>query len=210
MPELENQAEIDAFYLADPAHPRAAAVLWHALVERRIGKLFDYGLRPDKDVYNELFRPTGPLGSYAVKVRLAYMLGWFAEDFYKDLLLIAKIRNRFAHAIEAKDFADQQIAAWLNNMKIFKMLPGMLESARERAKTDASRHAKAAAFVLENIVADPQRSFRQCISTMLRHLDQCAANMRKNLENLNPDWLVADPARPTAESADGSTLPEKS
>jgi DNA-binding MltR family transcriptional regulator len=211
MPELENQAEIDAFYLSDPAHPRAAGVLWPALIERRIDKLFDYGFRPDKTVWNELFQPSGALGNYAVKVRLAYMLGWFAKDFYDDLLILAKIRNRFAHSIEAKDFTDQHISGWLKNMKSFQMLPGMLERFKARAaKPDASRDEKAAAYVLANVVADPQSSFRQCISMMLHQLDRCSANMHANLEKLAPNWMTADPVKPTPKSEDGNTSSEKS
>lgn len=117
MPKLEHQDEIDAYYLADPAHQRAAGVLWPALVERRVDKLFDAALRPDKVVRNDLFQPSGALGNYAVKVRLAYMLGWFAKDMYDDLILVGKIRNRFAHAFEAKDFSDPQISGLLTGVQ---------------------------------------------------------------------------------------------
>lgn len=179
MPNLKEQTEIDAFYLSDPAHPRAAGVLWPALIERRIDKMFDYGLRPDKQVYNELFQPSGPLGNYAIKVRLGYMLGWYGRDFYDDLLLVAKIRNRFAHELDAKDFSDQKISSWLKQMKLYKMLPEMLERFKEQAASEnASGHDKTKAFILGNVVANPQSSFRQCISFMLSHLDKCAANMK--------------------------------
>jgi hypothetical protein len=39
MAELEDQNEIAAYYLHDPPHPRAAAVMWSALIERRIDRL---------------------------------------------------------------------------------------------------------------------------------------------------------------------------
>jgi len=204
MPELKDQNEIDAYYLADPTRPRAAGVMWAALVDLRIDALFEIGLRPDKAVYNELFQPSGPLGSYAVKVRLAYMLGWFGEDIYNDLLLVARIRNRFAHSIEAKDFSDQRISAWLKNMKWYQTLPPLLEKYKAAAaRPDASADDKTKAYVLGNIVSDPQSSFRQCISFILSHLDECAANMRANLERLAPNWLVAKPG----DASEGSTSP---
>jgi hypothetical protein len=39
------------------------------------------------------------------------------EDFFGDLLLVAKIRNRFADDITAKDFDDQSISMWFKNMR---------------------------------------------------------------------------------------------
>lgn len=210
MPELEDKAEIDAFYLSDPSRPRAAGVLWAALVERRIDRMFDYGLRPDQAVYNELFQPSGPLGNYAVKVRLGYMLGWFGKDVYDDLRAIARIRNRFAHSIDAKDFTDRQIAAWLKNMNVYQFLPQILEKYKELAAgPNATRDDKAKAFILGNVLDDPQSSFRECISMLLGHLDKCAANMRANLEKMAPNWMVADPAQPPAKSEPDASSPEK-
>jgi len=85
----------------------------------------------------------------------------------------------------------------------------MLERFRERAsRPDASREEKGQAFILGTIVEDPQSSFRQCISFMLSHLDKCAANMRANLEKLNPDWLVAGFNQ--SDEDDGSTSSEQS
>jgi hypothetical protein len=48
MPAPKDQNELDAYYLADPAHPRAAGVMWAAIVERRIDKLFAIGFGPTK------------------------------------------------------------------------------------------------------------------------------------------------------------------
>ncbi len=146
MPVLKNQEEIDAYYLANPAQPRAAGVMWPALIEDRIDGLFKTGLRPDTAVRNELFQPTGALGNYAVKVRLAYMLGWIGEDIYTDLLIVGRIRNRFAHVIEVKDFSDKKISPWLKNMNVYKLLPDLRAQGEERAKTNPS---------VVNTMADP-------------------------------------------------------
>lgn len=199
MPELGDQNEIDAYYLADAAHARAAGVMWPALVEIRINRLFETGLRPDKTVKNELFQPSGALGNYAVKVRLAYLLGWIQKDFYNDLLLIAKIRNRFAHSIEVKDFDDQKILAWLKSMNAYKVLPQMLEHYKAKLAEGGSAATRAAVFILEQDLQDPIFAFRQCIDQMLHHIDRCAANMKKNLEDLPGNWMVAD--KPATQSA---------
>lgn len=205
MPDLKDQDELDAYYMADPAHPRAAAILWPIIVEKRIDNLFTMALRPDEKVKNELFRPSGALGSYAVKTQLAYLLGWMGEDIFKDLLTISKIRNRFAHNLEVKDFTDQKISAWLNNLRGSKLLPEMLERARkdvEKLESDGDTPydetkkleamTRARLLVLEGMAEVPQKRFRWCIDLMIHKLDEYAEHMKKNLEGLEGGWLIGD------------------
>lgn len=193
MPLLENEAEMDAYYLAGSSQPRAAAVMWHAIIERRIDRLFKIGLRKDSAVHDTLFQPTGPLGSYAAKVRLAYMLGWVGQDFYEDLLTVAKIRNRFAHSIECKSFSDQPIADWIKRLRGYQLLPRMLEDYKERAKSDKS--VMTYLSITRDAIEDLQLGFRWCIDTMLHQLNSCAANMEKNLSSHAPDWTVRPPSK---------------
>lgn len=202
MPDLKDQDELDAYYMADPVHPRAAGIMWPIIVERRIDRLFELALRPDEKVRNELFRPSGALGNYGVKVQLAYLLGWIGEDIYRDLMTISKIRNRFAHCIEVKDFSDQRIGAWLNNLRGSSLLPEMLEKARKEAQGGETTGAqpesdaiskRAKLLILEGISQEPQSRFRWCIDLMIHTLDECARNMKHNLENLPGSWLVSEP-----------------
>jgi DNA-binding MltR family transcriptional regulator len=202
MPDLKHQDEIDAYYMADPIHTRAAAIMWPIIVERRVDNLFKIALRPDEKVFNELFRPSGALGNYGVKVQLAYLLGWIGEDIFKDLVTISKIRNRFAHCLEVKDFSDQRIEAWLNNLRGSILLPEMLEKAKKEAQagetTGAQRERDAVAkraklLILEGMSQDPQSRFRWCIDLMIHTLDEYAQNMKYNLENLPGSWLVGEP-----------------
>ncbi len=183
MPKITEESELDAYYLNDPAHPRAAGVMSPAIVARRIDRLFETGLRPDQSVHNDLFQPTGALGNYAVKVRLAYLLGWIGADIYKDLLMIAKIRNRFAHVIEAKDFSDSKIHAWLQNMRCFQLIPDMIKRLQKRVEDDPIPQNKTLAFIAEVILADDISAFRFCIDQMLGHLEKCRANMVASLAN---------------------------
>jgi DNA-binding MltR family transcriptional regulator len=205
MPDFKDQDELDAYYMAAPAHPRAAAILWPIIVEKRIDALFMMALRPDEKIKNELFRPSGALGSYAVKTQLAYLLGWMGEDVFKDLLTISKIRNRFAHNLDVKDFDDQQIAAWLNNLRGSKLLPEMLENARKEferlesngdEKYDESKKpevmTRAKLMILEGMAEVPQQRFRWCIDLMIHKLDEYAQHMKKNLEDLPGSWLIGE------------------
>ena len=70
----------------------AAAWLDDAL-EVRIRAAF----RPDKGIADDVFRPDGPLGSFAARIKLAYLLGLIEPFARKDLDFIRRIRNDFAH-----------------------------------------------------------------------------------------------------------------
>jgi hypothetical protein len=51
---------------------RAVAIVCTAIVENRLTDLIAAAMRPDADVFRELFRPVGPVGSLASKIRLTY------------------------------------------------------------------------------------------------------------------------------------------
>jgi len=192
--------------MADPPHPRAAGIMWPLIVERRVTALFDLAIRPDEQVKNQLFQPSGALGSYGVKIQLAYLLGWLPKETYDDLVTISKIRNRFAHVIEVKDFSDQKIAAWLQNLQGSRRLPEMIEQLR---KEGHSGHL----YTLERIAEEPLSNFQFCISQMLYHLDRLGAHMKRNLESLPESWLMGQEkpvwSRGPAPSDDKSELPGK-
>jgi DNA-binding MltR family transcriptional regulator len=190
MPPITEKNELDAYYLSDPTDARAAGVMWPAIVERRIDRLFETALRPEMEIRRELFRPSGALGNYAVKVRLAYLLGWVGKDVYHDLILISKIRNRFAHSIEAKDFTDQKIESWLKDMNGYRVTISMAEQARKRATSDPSRNNQTLSYIATNIAAEQIRTFRFCMDLLISHLDSCRENMENNLSSLPGNWLV--------------------
>jgi DNA-binding MltR family transcriptional regulator len=192
MPKLDQQDEIDAYYLADPAHPRAAGIMWPVLIDRRVDRLFNAALRPDKTVRNDLLQSSGPLGTYAVKIRLAYLLGWIGKDVFDDLSAIGKIRNRFAHAIEAKDFSDQKISTWLKGMASYSFIAKILAKAKKENKMESHVSNMAKVLILETALEVDHMGFRFCVDQMLHVLDKCHANMEKNLASLPGGWLTGD------------------
>lgn len=203
-PVLKNQDEMDAYYQSEPTHPRAAGVMWPALVERRLNALFETAVCRDQEVFNELFQPSGALGNYATKVRLAYLLGWIGPEFYRDLVTLAKIRNRFAHEITAKDFSDQKIQAWLNNLKTYKAIPKQLEEAKKHLETRPERKQetgfdkdKLVVEILADALTDPQLAFRISIDGMLWNLDLIRKALEARLKELAGPTSRDAPAQPT-------------
>jgi DNA-binding MltR family transcriptional regulator len=113
----------ELFYLTfDHGKDRAQAITMPVLLEHLIERVLRAAFRQDDEIANELFRPSGALGNYGTKVRLAYMLGVLSETTYKDFLIIGKIRNKFAHDFTIKEFCDQPIKQWIESLSTYREL----------------------------------------------------------------------------------------
>jgi DNA-binding MltR family transcriptional regulator len=77
---------------------------------------------PETTLVADLFKPTGPLGPFATKVRLAYLLRVISKSTADDLIIVTKIRNKFAHDLSVKTFEEQQITDWVKNMHAYTAL----------------------------------------------------------------------------------------
>jgi len=78
--------------------PRIVAIVGSAILERRLEQSLRSRLRRG-DTVNKLFKPTGALGSFAVKIDLGYVLHMYGKDEHAALTGISEIRNLFAHLL---------------------------------------------------------------------------------------------------------------
>ncbi len=62
----------------------------------------------DGEVLEELFREGGAIGSFGTRIRVGFAVGLYSEEAYHDLIRINKIRNLFAHKLDAATFGHQQ------------------------------------------------------------------------------------------------------
>src|SRR5262249_32748525 len=53
---------------------------------------------------------TGPLATFSARIDMAYLLGLIPDNVRRELHLIRKIRNDFAHSSENLDFNNEAIA----------------------------------------------------------------------------------------------------
>src|SRR5262249_55456349 len=60
-------------------------------------------------IVDALLQSDGPLGSFASRIKLAYLLGIITVSLYSDLEIMRKIRNSFAHGRQTVRFSDQSI-----------------------------------------------------------------------------------------------------
>ena len=80
---------------------RAAAIVCASLVETHLERALTSILKNNPEVASQLFRSSGPLGSFSAKIRLAYLMSLISDSFYRDLSTMKDVRNRFAHEIYA-------------------------------------------------------------------------------------------------------------
>ncbi|MFA7415226.1 MAG: hypothetical protein WC048_12135 [Rhizobium sp.] len=84
---------------------RAAGIVAGSIAEKRLEQALRSRLRTDqRNIAQNLFRPSGALGPFSVKIDLAYLNGLLSDEAYKDLLNLKNIRNDFAHDLDLDTF----------------------------------------------------------------------------------------------------------
>jgi hypothetical protein len=87
---------------------RAAGVVAAALVEEELSDCIARHFVQDNGDYRQrisyMMHPDGVLGAFGAKIDLGWVMGIYGVAAYKNLKLIPKIRNAFAHKIAAGDF----------------------------------------------------------------------------------------------------------
>jgi DNA-binding MltR family transcriptional regulator len=69
----------------------------------------------------KLVRGNGPLSSFSARIDLLMAFGDISDKAYKDLHLIRKIRNSFAHDLALDRFDQDPILSWCNALKLPKL-----------------------------------------------------------------------------------------
>ena len=99
---------------------RAGALVAAAFLEIRLTEKLKQNLPvKDGDVLDAVFRDgSGSLGSFEQKNKMAHLMGLFTYEGYKDLREISRIRNEFAHELEARTFDDSPVREFCMNIKL--------------------------------------------------------------------------------------------
>lgn len=88
---------------------RAAAVLLGAEIDRALLSILEaFILAPAKNSIN-LLSPDAALGSMGTRIEMAFGLGLISDAFHRELHLIRRIRNKFAHGPAGYCFADKPV-----------------------------------------------------------------------------------------------------
>jgi hypothetical protein len=78
---------------------RANAVVGGAFVEDHLTYFLKSKMVEDKKVTDEMFMPGRAFGDFGAKVALGYLIGGYSKRAHRELNIIRRIRNNFAHEI---------------------------------------------------------------------------------------------------------------
>jgi DNA-binding MltR family transcriptional regulator len=135
---------------------RAAGIVAMSILENKIeAAIREQLIQDDAKAVDRLFSPdSGPLGTLSAKINIARALGLLSGQAVRDLHLLRKIRNKFAHDISASTFDTEIISSQCLSLSLIdefvveevnfeKRLPRngglILEEARAILKVPRSR-----------------------------------------------------------------------
>lgn len=89
---------------------RAAVIITASIFDNTLFNLLKSFLIPNPTSNDELFEtPNSPLANFSSKISFAYRLGLISNAFARNLHLIRKIRNEFAHNIHGGSFEESGV-----------------------------------------------------------------------------------------------------
>lgn len=100
---------------------RAAAVLGGSFVECYLAKYMRSAMV--EDVKDDVFDNNGPFSTYNQRLQGAHAFGMISATTKRDLELIGKIRNRFAHHPMRSTFDTAPVTDLCNNLSTAKLIP---------------------------------------------------------------------------------------
>jgi hypothetical protein len=83
---------------------RAAAIIAGSMIDVRLEAALRHRMRRDAQVEATAFDARGPLGTFANKIDMAYLMGIISKEAREDIHVVRGIRNSFAHDLSVKDF----------------------------------------------------------------------------------------------------------
>ena len=91
---------------------RACAVLGAAFLDEQLRALLEAFFVDDPNRMQDIFeKAASPLATFSSRINMAYALGFLAPREIRDLNLIRKIRNEFAHELHDVSFVSPSIAS---------------------------------------------------------------------------------------------------
>ncbi|MEY8211376.1 MAG: MltR family transcriptional regulator [Colwellia sp.] len=88
---------------------RGCALFASSYLDKALSDLLYCALAYDKKIERDLFEGNAPLSEFSARIKMAFYLGKISKVEKRDLDLIKKIRNEFAHNANAIDFEEEKI-----------------------------------------------------------------------------------------------------
>lgn len=114
------QDVVAAHHEIENAMPRASAVTACAMIDDRIEHAISMRLRGDQGAQRKFFGFSGMTAEQ--KVILGYLLGIYGPETKDNLRALSRIRNKFAHRMDIRDFTHPDLAELIKSLTIYKRL----------------------------------------------------------------------------------------
>jgi hypothetical protein len=89
---------------------RGAALVGAAMIESRLERLLDLTLINNSSKKDVFEGPNSVLGNFSSKIKMSHLLGYITDKEAREINLIRKIRNEFAHNLEEIKFNTQPVS----------------------------------------------------------------------------------------------------
>lgn len=88
---------------------RGAVLMAAAFIDDRLKALLQYKLVDDTKLCKRALEFNGPLGTFSSRIDFCYLLGLLPKNAQRELHLIRKIRNNFAHVAGPMDLEHESV-----------------------------------------------------------------------------------------------------
>jgi DNA-binding MltR family transcriptional regulator len=164
----ETEAMIEACSDIDQSADRAAAIVAAAFLEDHLAIALKKRFHKDEKILNEIFRSSGPLGSFSAKINMAFLIGICSQEACKDLHTIKDIRNEFAHKGLTKDFNSQRVRDLANNLQFGKKYK--ITMMRVDKEDDSKSGEPIVVYGEEDMPKTPREHYIRACQMLLSHL----------------------------------------
>lgn len=118
----QSLADLNRFLsLIGSQDDRAAVLSLATFIEDTLGRLLIAYFRNCKETQDLVEGFSAPLGTLGARVKAGYSFGLLTRDQYKDIEILRKIRNEFAHNWEGVSFERQDIRARLKELSCYTL-----------------------------------------------------------------------------------------
>lgn len=118
------------FNLAGDANERAIVIIGASFIDTLLEHVLTSFFVRDAKAVRSLLRVDGPLGTYSSRTTTAYCLGLIGKIVRDDLRTVGRIRNKFAHSLDAA-FDSDPVRKWCLALRWHEI--SMLRKAPEGA-----------------------------------------------------------------------------
>lgn len=125
------------------SNERGCAIIGGAYLEEKLTRAVRQMLVRDDEIFEEMFRPSGVLGAFENKIRIAYMIGMITEPFMNDLMKLKEVHDRFAHRLYIKEFDHAEIKILLGEFHLVSVGVRIEKRANKEICSNRRRFEKA-------------------------------------------------------------------